>query len=281
MIDQETATQEVAPEVVETEAEQVTAPEAAETTEGQVEPQPAEADGETPETEDEPSPSKIRRERRKAAKAEAQRRLQDLTAENERLQAQIAEYQQYAETPPPRQEDFPDYDDYVAAKNAHVALQTMDGREKARLEREAEAKQRQLDDAQAQNLQAARDNWAAVTEEAKLRYADFDAVVTANDLPITQDMAQHMMLSEHGADIAYFLGTNKGEAEAIAQMPPDKRAGAMAMLERFVPRQVPKPRTQTQAPPPVDPVKPKSSGTKRVEDMTMAEYAAARKAGKL
>jgi len=281
MTDDAQAAPEAADEVVQPEAEQVEAAEAPESTKGQVEGQPAEDDGDDADSEEKVSASKLRREKRKQYVAQVKSERDAAQAEAEQLKARLAEYEAYSNTPPPKQDDFQDYDDYLAAKSAFAAMQAQDKRETDRLKREAEGHDRKLQQLSAQQMEAARENWEAQTEDARSRYADFDAVVSAPDLPITGDMAQRLALSDQGADIAYYLGMNKGLARQIAGLSPAERAGAMLMLERTVPSATPRARTQTTAPEPIRPVKPKSTGVKSVDSMSMAEYAAARKAGKI
>ena len=65
---------------------------------------------------------------------------------------------------------------------------------------------------------------------AKQRYADYDDVVN-NDLPISAAMAEVMVGSEHGADIAYFLGRNPDVLAAVAKMSPAATGAALARIE--------------------------------------------------
>lgn len=277
MTDEVQAAEEAAPEVVQTEVEQTEAPEAADSTEGQVETPPAE--GETPE--DKISASKARRERRKAEMARLKAETQEYQAEIARLQGELERRKNAERTPPPQIEDFSDHDEYVAALSAYKAAELMDNRQLAELEREAQERQSKAEELAQRQVQEARENWAAQADEARTRYADFDAVVTAPDVPITENMATLLGMSDVGADVAYYLGTHKEQARALAQMPVPELMGAMRMLEQFVSVQTPRPRTQTQAPDPVKPVKPKATAAKKVEEMSMAEYMAARKAGKI
>lgn len=281
MTDEVQVAEEATPEVVQTEAEQVTAPEAAESTEGQVESQPAEDNGEQPEAEDKVSASKARRERRKAERAREKEERARVEAENARLRDQIDRLKGAEQTPPPKIEDYDDHDEYVAALSAHKAAELMDKRQIAALESEAEQRAQHQQALRQQQMVEAQQNWAAQVEEAKDRYADFDAVVKAPDVPITKDMASLLALSDVGADMAYHLGTNKQQAAQLAQMPAAELIGAMQMLENFVSTNAPRPRTQSKAPEPITPVKGKATSLKAVEEMSVAEYRAAREAGKI
>lgn len=279
MTDETQVAPEATQEVVQSEAEQVAAPEAAESTEGQEQTPPAEVDAETQETED-PSPSKQRRERRKAY--QEQLRADKMAAENEaeQLRKRLAQYEApEQQTTPPREADFEDYNQFLMAMASHQAGQQFDARQKAEIQREADAKQAEIDQLQARQQQEARENWGAQVTEAKTRYADFDAVAFAPDVPITEPMARILAASDLGADVAYHLGMNKALAAQIASAPLVEQALAIGRLEASI--SAPQPRTQTQAPEPVSPVKAKATASKSPEKMSMAEYVAARKAGKL
>lgn len=176
------------------------------------------------------------------------------------------------------QDDFENYDDYILAKGAWSAGQEFDRRDQEQIQREAEDTERQFKLLQQQEQEEARQNWADQSADARKRYADFDAVVTAPDVPITKEMATLLMASDVGADVAYYLGTNKAAAHQIARMPPLEQAMEIGRLSAAVTR--PKPRTQTNAPDPIAPVTPKATGAaKDPSKMTMAEYQAWRKRG--
>ncbi|NBT32031.1 MAG: hypothetical protein EBT13_09070 [Rhodobacteraceae bacterium] len=120
-------------------------------------------------------------------------------------------------------------------------------------------------------------NWAEQAEDAKARYSDFDQVVSAPDLPISPAMARVITSSDVGADVAYWLGTNKAEAARIAQMSDLDMARALGAIEARV--SMPKVKTLPTAPDPVKPVRPKGTAQKRPEDMTVAEFNKWRESG--
>lgn len=284
MTDEVQAADEAAPEVVQTEAEQVAAPEAVESTEGQVETPPAESDAEgeaDADQEEKISASRARRERRKAEMKRVKEEAAQVEAENAKLLQELETLKGAEKTPPPKLEDFDDHDEYLASLSAHKAMESMDNRRVSELEREAAERKAQRESLQQKQMAEAQQNWAAQVDEAKTRYADFDAVVAAPDVAISQDMAAVLAMSDAGADMAYHLGTNKAQALQLAQMPKAQMIGAMQMLEQFVSSNAPRPRTQTNAPQPVNPVKGNASGIKSVKDMSQAEYEAARAQGKI
>jgi len=273
MTDEVQVAEEAAPEVVQTEVDQTEAPEAAESTTGQTDDQPAE--GEQPE---EISPSKARRERRKAelerlrqSEAEANAKLH----EQQQLRQKIA--QAATANQPPKEEQFADYNDYLMAAGAYHAARNWDERQIRETDEQINAQREQLTQVQQQQRQEAAQNWAAQVEEARSKYADFEKV--AFSAPISDQVAEMIAVSDSGADVAYYLGTNRQEAERISRLPTIEQARALGALEARL--SVIQPAQQTNAPAPITPIKGKSTATKDPAKMTMAEYAAARKAGKL
>lgn len=115
--------------------------------------------------------------------------------------------------------------------------------------------------------------------EARERYADYDAVTRNPSLPITDPMAEIIRESDLGPEIAYHLGKNPAEAARLAALPERLQAKELGKLEARIsaPKSAPKP-----PPAPISPVGGNASGG--VADptkMSMAEYVAARKAGKI
>lgn len=247
--------------------------EATENTEGQVQDQPAEGeDGKPDAPEDDISPSKARRERRKAEMERLRESEAKATAELERANARLKRIEEAAQqTQPPKEDDFQDYAEYQAALAAHASMQALDARQRKEIEDEAQTYQGQLDELQQQQQHEVAENWNAQIADAKTRYADFEKVAQDPSLPINSSMAQVITSSDMGADIAYYLGTHKAEAAQIAQMQPLDAARALGAIEARV--SLPKPKTTTETPDPIDPVTPKASaGQKDPSKMTMAEY---------
>jgi hypothetical protein len=119
---------------------------------------------------------------------------------------------------------------------------------------------------------------------AKVREAkpDFDSVTTNPALPITPVMANVIYESELGPEVAYHLGANPGEAARIAALPEYRQAAELGKLEVKLSQPAPAPVTRTPPPPPPETVAGLSAGiAKSPEDMSMAEYIAARNAGQI
>lgn len=103
---------------------------------------------------------------------------------------------------------------------------------------------------------------------------DYDSVVRDPSLPITPLMAEVIRESDKGPDVAYWLGTNRSEAQRIAGLAPHLQAAALGRIEAgFIAPARAQPRTPPPAPPQT--VAGISSGiNKSPDDMSMAEYVA-------
>lgn len=268
-------------EAIET-AEDDEAPEAAENTEGQVKTPPAE-DGDD-EPSEEMSKAKQRRERRKAAMERDKQELAEARERAERAEAELARRRGDKDKPPPKQEDFDNYDDYLAERAAHAARRGIAEEDVARLEREQEHHKKQFEAAQARRVEVARRNWADQVGEARERYADFEEVVMKPEkLPMSQRMQGAVMEHERAADLAYYFATHPDLAlriSALEDQHPALVAAAVQTAAEMLPEAGVKPRIETAAPEPVNAVKGKSAGANLdPAKMTMAEYRAYRQAG--
>jgi hypothetical protein len=112
-------------------------------------------------------------------------------------------------------------------------------------------------------------------------HPDYDAVVHDPSLPITPLMAEVIREREAGPEVAYYLGTNRSEAQRIAALSLHQQAAELGRIEAaFAKAPQAQPRTPPSAPPRT--VSGLSAGlNKDPNDMSMAEYVAARKAGRL
>lgn len=112
--------------------------------------------------------------------------------------------------------------------------------------------------------------------EARAKWADYDAVTRNPHVPITPAMLEVIKESELGPELAYHFGKNPAEAAKLAALPERQLAREIGRLEaRFSAPKAP----AKQPPEPVQPVSGiRAGGSKDPAAMTMAEYAAWRKA---
>jgi hypothetical protein len=72
--------------------------------------------------------------------------------------------------------------------------------------------------------------WQERQLKAIQRHPDFIEVTTADDLPVTQVMADHLITLPNGTEVAYHLGKHKGEAARIASLSVPAQIDAVARL---------------------------------------------------
>ena len=171
---------------------------------------------------------------------------------------------------PPVESEFEDYSEYVAAKAVWRYAQETHSREADAVGSEVEEAQRKLDQIGQTEKRLIQESFAAQVADARTRYADFDAVVTAPDVPISQEVVDIVSQSDVGADVAYRLASNKALAAEISAMTAIEAARAIGRLEASV--TAPRSRTTSTAPDPISPVKGKATASKDPAKMSMAEY---------
>jgi len=268
MEQQQTPAPEAGDEVVANEAAQVT--EDTTTEEGEA---PEGGEGS-----EQVSPAKARRERRKAEMDRLRTEKQEAERAATALRKQLEEMSG-GDDPAPKREQFQDYEEWQAALAAHKVMSQLSAKERSKLEsqsRESDAALRQMSEREQREL---AQSWADQETDARARYADYDAVARNPNVPITQDMVKVMAASDMGPDIAYYLGRRPEEAARIARMQPLEMARQLGLIEARV--SLPRAPTQTSAPDPLSPVRPKAKASKDPAKMSMDEYIAARKAGQL
>lgn len=186
-----------------------------------------------------------------------QKRIDRLTQEKYRLRAELdflrsqqpqqAQPAQQAQQPSqaPKLEQYNSIEEYLDALADHKASQKFD-----HLAKEREAKESQT--RQQQEVAKLHESYTKQTEQARQAYGDFDDVVQDPDLPISQAMAEAIMRSTNGADVAYYLGKNPDQAARIASLDPFSAAVEIGRIAATVVR--PQPRKTSNAPPPIQPV---------------------------
>jgi hypothetical protein len=180
---------------------------------------------------------------------------------------------------PPKESDFPDPIEYAAAKAIWGAEQRLTEREAKSAGAAAEAAKREAEEISQRERGVVVQSWTAQVAEAKARYADYEAVALSNDVPVTQAMGDIIMTSDVGPDVLYHLGQNRGLAAQIAQMHPVEAARAIGRIEATL--SLPKARTETNAPTPINPVRGSAGASLNPEKLSMEDYIAARRAGKI
>lgn len=204
----------------------------------------------------------------------AKGRISQLTREKKLLRAELEQLKgkQGAEDKPkgkPKEEDFDNYNEYVEALADHRYDTRKQQDEKDAIARKAQEYQFEIQ----QNFNVK----AEVFAEAN---PDFDDIATTDEMldiyETNPAFEEAVSISENAAELAYHLGKNPDKAREIAKMSPVQAAMAVARVESEITKS--KPNNVSSAPIPIKPVgKVGSAGEKSYGDMSMDEYAAARK----
>jgi hypothetical protein len=205
--------------------------------------------------------------------AEAERKVEEAEARKRKIMEAGQRQAQPAES------DFPDYTEFQMAKALWRAKQAERAEAASEAGSEVEEARKRAEAFKSQEDRIVAAQWAEQVADAKAKYADFEAVALSGDVPISDIMAEAIRTSDSGADVAYYLGRNRAVAAQIARMTPIEAARAIGRIEATL--TAPKARTETSAPAPISPIKGKASPTKSVDAMSMDEYAAGRRAGKI
>lgn len=185
--------------------------------------------------------------------------------ENEQLRKRLAELEavkQEQALKPPKQEDFPDYDEFLVEKARFRIQQEM----QQERQKQAEAEKQRL--AQEQMAKVAQTFTERVNEARKV-YQDFDDIALG-DFPMSQAMYDTIAMHEKGPDLAYYLGSNPDEADRIASLPPLQASAELGALAVKLDR--PKPKKATNAPDPVTPVGSNNGAEKPLAELDYEEY---------
>jgi hypothetical protein len=232
---------------------------------GQAPEQSEDAEDESPEDAEKRSRSKERRDREKAAKArfreQAMAAEAEAAAKEERLrrirEAHLSEVA-------PQEKDYPDPIEHAAALAVWKMTRNSRTAEQQAAEQEAHEAKTRLDTIRQQERAALQVQWQSQMTEARSRYADFDDVVIRNTtVPVPQHVADLIVASDKGADLAYHICSRPELAADLAALPVIEAARQIGRIEAALSNPT-KPRTETRAPPPINPVR--SGAAPRVPD---------------
>lgn len=176
------------------------------------------------------------------------------------------EVQQPQPEPPPKEDDFATYDEFLRATARWEVKQEL---AQERQRQQEEAKRTRQQETHQQRVQSFQQRAAEFAAE----HPDFQAVITNPSLPVTEAMNEAILDSDMGPQVAYHLGQHPDEAARIAQLSPYAAAREIGKLEHRL-SMPPKP-TVSQAPDPLKPVGGSGeSRQKSSDDMSTAEWMA-------
>lgn len=170
------------------------------------------------------------------------------------------------ESPEQYQRDMAEYIRKMTEYNARTVIKaTLAEQEKTRKEDELRNQQAAIQQA-----------WQQRRQKAVSEMPDYMDVAENPNVPITQAMASVITTEEAGPKLAYYLGQHPEEAARISQLNPFAQIVELgALRERILTPQKP---TTSRAPAPIRPITGAATpASKSMDDMSMDEYAAARR----
>lgn len=207
----------------------------------------------------------------------AERERDQAVAKQKKLEAQLAEFQAAKGTTTDdavlNEDDFENYEDFIAAKAKQEVKRELQQEREARLQEE---KQRADQAVTEKSEQATKDADQVFREQLQRGYDnhdDFAEVAFNESVPVSEMMATVIRQLDDPAETLYALGSHPEEAARIQEMNnPIAQAAAMAQLvtQPAPKKQIPK----TNTPDPIQPVKASAATRKNPSKMTPAEYRA-------
>lgn len=110
-------------------------------------------------------------------------------------------------------------------------------------------------------------DWEDACDDAREKYDDFNEIIARN-IPITSAMAETVMVTENGTEVAYHLGKNPKEAARIAGLSLPQQVQEITNLAKKFGKQT------TSAPSPITPVQGQDEGAGVIdpEKLSPEEY---------
>lgn len=220
---------------------------------------------------------KERREREKTQRQKLRDELETTKAKLAEAEARAAKVDS-APAVKPKEGDFADYADYLAAVVQFTSKQEVAKTTKDAATADADAAKLEASRLEAADAELLWNHWQAQADDAKARYADFDAVVAKPGL-FPRGLPQVAMIqsSDVAADLAYHIASDKALHDRLMKMRPLDAARELGRLEATI--ALPKPRTATSAPAPISPVRGAGGVNRDPAKMSVSEYAAWRAGG--
>ena len=216
-----------------------------------------------------------RRERQKRFARQQAEELRQLREKVAALETGKTDTSQSAESEdaPPKEEDFDDYSEYVAAKAEYNA----EKRIRAELAAQKEQDQQTAEENRLNGLLA---TFEERVEAVRDKFEDYDEVVFDSSLQLRPEVGRVLLEMERGPELAYEIASDPKVQARLSSLSETGVAIELGKMEAAL--TLPKARKATKAPDPVKPLKGKSSAPeKSVEEMSADEYRAAREAGKI
>ena len=172
----------------------------------------------------------------------------------------------------PEAAEFADYGEFVEALADWKAEQKVN----------AALDQREAKSAEKQTVERRAATWEGRQTEARKQFADYDAVLSASDVPIAPHVGEALLESEFGPQLARHLALNPAIADKLNAMAPMNAAREIGRLEASMEPQTAAAPQQTarltNAPPPAKTIASAPTTVPDLSKMSMDDYVKHRKA---
>ena len=203
------------------------------------------------------------------SRAEAEMLRRELESLRSRPEPQRQETRQ--QSGEPRLEQFQNFEDYIAARDSYL---------ERKFEEKLTARERQEQEAKRQNDSAkASENWNKKLADIRKEVPDYDDLIEAADIPVSQAMAQAITESDIGPRVALYLANHPEEAESMLNLSPSATLRAIGRIEAKIEAEGSK-KQISGAPKPIKPVSGSGSGANSgpADNQSMDEWLKARNA---
>lgn len=117
-------------------------------------------------------------------------------------------------------------------------------------------------------------NWSSKMEAAQSLLPDFATVVGSSEVPVSPHVAEALMDSDRGPELAYHMAQHPEVADRLNKLSPVKAAIELGRLETALAAPVVKPTTK--APAPITPIRPGATRQADLSKLSGEEYRAER-----
>lgn len=179
-----------------------------------------------------------------------QRRIDKLTRTVHELRRELdtrTPKQEVKDDSEPKEADFSSYGDYLRAVAKWEIKQSYKAQSQEQQERQ-----------QQESFKKTADTFQERSEKLREKYEDFDEVCFGDHVVISEVMSMAILDSEYGPEINYYLGSNPQESLRIAKLSPYAAAREIGKLELKFANPQTQPKKPSNAPDPINPVKPKA-----------------------
>lgn len=208
-----------------------------------------EAMGEEPEKakEEEPKKEEVKDETKPPKKTRSQRRIERQAKELKELREEMEALKQESKPKAKEEAKEPDPSDFEEYEEYEKALEDFKKPKPKEEEKKPSAYDKRI---------------AEMTEDGREEYEDFDTLVTAPDLALTQDLLKEILDTDNPSDTLYYLANNKDLTKKVSSMDAKGRAKELLKIEIKLENKTVEPQKKVTAAP--EPINPLNGGSETI-----------------